>query len=248
MITGKTCVVTGGSRGIGRGLVEKLLSRGNTVVATTRDAAAASAAPLRDLAARHPAALFVTELDAASAGSVSAWADALTARHGVKHIDLLINNAGIYSADGRRPKFEEFTPDDFLAPFMTNAVGPFLVTQQLAARKLLGPPGSLVVNVSSVMASNADATVSAVTPGAHAYRASKAALNIMTTTLARDFERDGAQIQCCLVHPGYVRTDMTGGAGWVDVEESVGGILGVLEGGKPLNGRWYSFSGDEIPW
>lgn len=83
---------------------------------------------------------------------------------------LLINNAGIYSADGRRPKLEEFKTDDFLPTFVTNSVGPFLVVQQLLARQLLGPPGSLVVNVSSIMASNQDPTVSAVTPGAYAYR------------------------------------------------------------------------------
>jgi hypothetical protein len=40
----------------------------------------------------------------------------------------------------------------------------------------------------------------------------------------------------------------TGGNGYVDVEESTSGILKVLEDGRPLNGRWYAFSGDEIPW
>ncbi|KIY96373.1 C-factor [Monoraphidium neglectum] len=240
MITGKT--------GIGRGLVEKLLARGNTVIATTRSADAPSSEPLRRLAAEHPARLVVTELDTASQGSVEAWAAALKDQHKIKHVDLLINNAGIYSGDGRRPKLEEFTAADFLPVFMTNSVGPFLVIQQLLARQLLGPPGSLVVNVSSIMGSNSDPTVSAVTPGAYAYRASKAALNSVTTTLARDFERDGRQIQCCLVHPGYVKTDMTSGQGWVEVEESAAGILKVLEDGRPLNGRWYSFNGDEIPW
>jgi hypothetical protein len=39
-----------------------------------------------------------------------------------------------------------------------------------------------------------------------------------------------------------------GGNGYVDVEESTSGILKVLEDGRPLNGRWYAFSGDEIPW
>ena len=70
----------------------------------------------------------------------------------------------------------------------------------------------------------------------------------MTKTLANDFARDGRGIECLLVHPGYVKTDMTGGQGWVTVEESSGGILKVLEGGGQLNGRWYSYSGEEIPW
>ena len=41
---------------------------------------------------------------------------------------------------------------------------------------------------------------------------------------------------------------MTGGQGWVEVEESTSGILRLLEDGRPLNGRWYSYSGDEIPF
>ncbi|GBF88259.1 hypothetical protein Rsub_00971 [Raphidocelis subcapitata] len=248
-ITGKTCIVTGGTRGIGRGLVERLLDRGNKVVATGR-AAAAAAAALEPLAARHPRGLVVSELDAADEGSVEKWAEALKAQHGIEHVDVLINNAGIYSPDGRRPALDEFRQADFLPVFATNAVGPFLVTQQLLRRGLLGAPGgpSTVVNVSSIMGSHGDTTISAVTPGAFSYRASKAALNIMTKTLANDFEREGRRIQCVLVHPGYVKTDMTGGAGYVEVGESADGILKLLEDGRPLNGRWWSFSGEEIPW
>lgn len=39
-----------------------------------------------------------------------------------------------------------------------------------------------------------------------------------------------------------------GGAGWIDVEESTRGIMNVLEDGRPLNGKFWSYSGDEIPW
>lgn len=46
----------------------------------------------------------------------------------------------------------------------------------------------------------------------------------------------------------YVRTPMTGGAGLIDVDTSVAGMLSVLEGSKPLAGRWYAFDGKEIPW
>ena len=83
---------------------------------------------------------------------------------------LLVNNAGIYSPDGRRPALGDFTQADLLPVFAANAAGPFLVTQQLLGDGLLGPPGSLVVNVSSIMGSCGDATVSASTPGAFAYR------------------------------------------------------------------------------
>ncbi len=47
---------------------------------------------------------------------------------------------------------------------------------------------------------------------------------------------------------GYVRTDMTGGAGLIDKDECVSGLISVLESGQPLNGRWFGFDGKEIPW
>jgi hypothetical protein len=47
---------------------------------------------------------------------------------------------------------------------------------------------------------------------------------------------------------GYVRTNMTGGQGLIDVHESVAGMLGVLESSKQLNGEWYDFKGEKIPW
>lgn len=80
----------------------------------------------------------------------------------------------------------------------------------------------------------------------YAYRASKAALNIVTKSMAIDLAPEG--VTATLLHPGYVRTPMTGGAGLIDVDASVGGMLRVLEGDAPLAGRWYAFDGKEIPW
>ncbi|KAF6260680.1 hypothetical protein COO60DRAFT_1294220 [Scenedesmus sp. NREL 46B-D3] len=237
-LTGKFVVVTGGSRGIGKALVDKLLSRQNNVIATTRSPQDAS--ELQKLAAQH-ANLTIMQLDTSKPQSIKDWA-AQVQQH-ASHVDVLINNAGMY---GRRLQLAEFEAEDFMTVFQTNTVGPFLVVQQLLKQGLLGPPGSLVVNVSSIMASHGDETVSSVTPGGYAYRASKAALNIINKALLLDLQEQ--QVQCCCVHPGYVKTDMTGGAGWVDVEESSSGIMRVLEGGRPLNGKWYSYSGDEIPW
>ena len=47
---------------------------------------------------------------------------------------------------------------------------------------------------------------------------------------------------------GYVRTDLTGGEGWVSVDESADGVLRLLEDGRELHGRWYAFDGSEVPW
>lgn len=59
---------------------------------------------------------------------------------------------------------------DFHTVFNTNAVGPFLVVQSFLKQGLLGPPGSTVANVSSIMASHGDPTISSTTPGGYAYR------------------------------------------------------------------------------
>jgi hypothetical protein len=64
----------------------------------------------------------------------------------------------------------DFEAADFQAVFNTNAVGPFLVVQSLLKQGLLGPPGSTIVNVTSIMASHGDPTISSVTPGGYAYR------------------------------------------------------------------------------
>jgi NAD(P)-dependent dehydrogenase (short-subunit alcohol dehydrogenase family) len=241
-IAGRSVVITGGSRGIGLGLVKELLARsGNTVIATTR--VAASAGELAALRTAHGDRLRVTELEVSRPASVSAWADGLRAA-GCGHIDLLINNAGVY---GRRLGLDDLTDEDFATAFAANAVGPFLVIQQLRRVRLLaGGKPSLVANMSSIMASHGDPTISSVTPGGYAYRASKAALNAINKALAME----GGGLSAVLLHPGYVRTDMTGGQGYVDVAESAAGLMRVLESAPPeaLNGRWYGFDGVEIPW
>jgi NAD(P)-dependent dehydrogenase (short-subunit alcohol dehydrogenase family) len=82
-------------------------------------------------------------------------------------VQILINNAGAY---GRRLQLADLEASDFHYAFQTNTVGPFLVVQQLLKQGLLGPPGSLVVNITSIMASHGDQTISSVTPGGYAYR------------------------------------------------------------------------------
>jgi len=83
-------------------------------------------------------------------------------------------------------------------------------------------------------------------PGGYAYRASKAALNIVNKSMSIDLA--GRGITAVLLHPGYVRTRMTGGQGLIDVQTSVSGMLSVLESNSPLNGHWYDYKAEEIPW
>jgi len=65
-------------------------------------------------------------------------------------------------------------------------------------------------------------------------------------SMSIDLEDEG--ITCVLLHPGYVRTDMTSGNGLIDVDQSVSGLLSVLESDLPLNGKWYDYKQEAIPW
>ncbi|GAX74643.1 hypothetical protein CEUSTIGMA_g2091.t1 [Chlamydomonas eustigma] len=241
MITGKMIVVTGGSRGVGFGLVQQFLRRDNVVIATTRDTTRAH--ELQKLAETAGGKLIVHELDTSEVSSIKHWSNDL--KEDVPHVDVLINNAGVF---GRRLGFLELEAEDFLKTFTTNTVGPFLVSQELYRQGLLGGERgqSLVVNISSVMSSHGDQAKDNSGGGAYAYRASKAALNIINKAMATDLHQHG--ITSVLIHPGYVATDMTDYKGHISVQESTEGIMAVLESGKMLNDRFFSFRGEELPW
>lgn len=65
-------------------------------------------------------------------------------------------------------------------------------------------------------------------------------------SLSIDLESEG--VACVLLHPGYVRTDMTAQNGLTDVDQSVSGLISVLESDLPLNGKWYDYKHEAIPW
>ncbi|KIZ07283.1 short-chain dehydrogenase/reductase SDR [Monoraphidium neglectum] len=206
--------------------------RRNTCVAAARRVSP----ELKQLQEAHPGRLVLTHVDVADESSISDWAKGL-AEQGTK-LDVVINNAGVYGP--RSQQLDSMTRDIVLDVFTTNALGPLLVVQQLRRQRVLKRP-ALVANVTSKMGSVDDNTSGAC----YAYRASKSALNIMTKSMAIDLAPEG--VTCVLLHPGYVRTPMTGGAGLIDVDASVGGMISVLET-RELSGRWYAFDGKEIPW
>jgi NAD(P)-dependent dehydrogenase (short-subunit alcohol dehydrogenase family) len=235
----KVVVVTGASRGIGLEFVKQCLDKNNIVIAACREPK--SAAKLQSLQPND--ALSVTQLDVTSPSSISSWTQKVLQL--TPHIDLLINNAGIY---GERISFNDATQDAMLQPFVTNAIGPLLITQALYKAGLLGGPSSsksshsTIANITSKMGSVDDNG----SGGSYGYRASKAALNIINKSMSIDLGEDNCT--SVLLHPGWVRTDMVNNNGLIDTSESVSGMLAVLESGRPLNGCWYDFAGKEIPW
>jgi NAD(P)-dependent dehydrogenase (short-subunit alcohol dehydrogenase family) len=159
-------------------------------------------------------------------------------------IDLLINNAGIYMDGG----LETTTKGMLLRQFEVNTVGPFLVTRALLPNLKLaaqesGQDGALVVTVSSQMGSIASNT----NGGNYSYGASKAAVNMVSASLASDLKKEN--IAAIVVHPGYVATDLTGGLGDVHTGESVRGMASVIQKVTMADtGKFYHFQGHELPW
>ena len=81
----------------------------------------------------------------------------------------------------------------------------------------------------------------------YSYRASKSALNIITKSLSIDLAPD---VAACVLHPGFVQTDMTGRSGNIDAATSAKGLISQIESRTPaeLNGKFIGWNGEMIPW
>jgi NAD(P)-dependent dehydrogenase (short-subunit alcohol dehydrogenase family) len=220
-------VITGVSRGIGLELAREALQAGHEVLAVARHPEASEG--LAALQREHGNRLQVLAVELTDAGAAGAIAAATA---GWSAIDLLLNNAGIY----RRTD----THEDFIATFAVNTIAPFELTQALLPR-LRRSAHPRVVQVSSRMGSIADNSFG----GSYSYRASKAALNMINMSLARDHD----WLTAVVVHPGWVKTSLGGADAPVSVQESAQGLWRVVTGLKPQDsGRFVDFQGKEIPW
>ncbi|HVP62362.1 MAG TPA: SDR family oxidoreductase [Myxococcaceae bacterium] len=223
-------VVTGANRGIGLEFVKQLTARGEEVEATARDPG--DAAELRALV-QPGVRLRVHPLDVADDASVAGFATGLPPGP----VDVLINNAGVSGVKGGEP----IDPPDILRVFDVNAVGSLRVVRALLPRLRTGK-AKKIVNLTSQLGSIAEAS-----GGRYAYRMSKAALNMATRLLAEDLRGEG--FRTVALHPGWVQTRMGGGAAPVPPEQSVRGMLRLIDGlTGEQSGRTFDFQGREIPW
>jgi len=225
--TAPTVLITGANRGIGLEYARQFAGRGYTVIGTARDPAEAK--ELSAVADR------VEPLDVTDAASVAALAQRLD---GVA-IDILVNNAGVFDRrDVTVDKVDFATMEQTLA---VNTLGPLRVTQALLPHLRAGKR-RIIVNMSSQLGSSTDSS-----GRWYAYRASKAALNQINKTLSVELAQEG--FICVVLHPGWVRTDMGGAAATYSPQESVSGLIAVIEKLAPAdNGRFYDFKGTRIPW
>jgi 3-oxoacyl-[acyl-carrier protein] reductase len=199
-IEGKAAIVTGGSRGIGRAIVELLAAEGADVTFFYRDDAAAAADVV---AAGHARGVAVAALqvDARDSGACAAAVDSVAERCG--RIDILVNNAGIT----RDNVLAAFDDEDVAAVLDTNVTGVFNVTRAVVPYMTSQRAGA-IVNLSSVAGDKGGR-------GQTNYAASKGAINAFTRALA--VELAPRKIRVNAVAPGVIETDMS-----ADVREQSG--------------------------
>ena len=189
---GKTAVVTGGSRGIGRAICLELARRGANVVfsyAGNTVAAEDTLAQLQALGIK----VIALQGDVTDAQAAKVLVDTAVKEMGA--LDILVNNAGI-TRDGLAMTMKE---EDFDAVVATNLKGAFLCAKAAARPMMRGRYGR-IVNLTSVVALRGN-------PGQVNYCASKAGLIGMTKSLARELGSRGITVNA--VAPGYIQTDMT---------------------------------------
>ena len=221
-----TVLVTGANRGIGLELCRRLQARGDEVIAVCRQ----PSAELQALDVRIEEGVDVSELHDL---------EALAGRLQGARVDILINNAGVL----QRQALGEIDADAveaMLLQLRVNSIGPVLVTQALAGNLAAG---SKVIIITSRMGSIADNT----SGGSYGYRMSKAAVNIAGVSLAHDLRPRG--IAVALLHPGYVRTEMTGHTGMVEADEAAAGLLvRIAELDLEMSGSFRHANGEPLPW
>ena len=188
-LTGKVCIVTGGGRGIGRGMAEGLYRHGATVVLTGR-----TLSVLEEAAAAMGDRAYGIACDVSKEAEVVALRDAVVARSG--KIDVLVNNAGV------NPIFktiERTSLEEWQHIIDINLTGIFLCCKYLGGA--IGEGGS-VINVSSVAGH-------AGLPRSVPYCGSKGGVEMMTKALALDWAKKGVRVNT--LAPGWVDTDLTHG-------------------------------------
>lgn len=229
----ETILITGSNRGLGLELVRQYAARNWRVLACCRQPQAAK--DLNALQQAHPN-LSVHRLDVADERQ---RAELVTALDG-QPIDILLCNAGISG-----PKPQGFGPIDtagWLDTLRINVIAPLQLAVDLVDN-VAASGRKIIAGMGSRMGSIADNG----SGGMYAYRSSKAALHMVMKNLAVDLADRG--IIAVALHPGWVRTNMGGDQAPLSPEQSIGGLIRVLEGLGPADsGRLWSYDGQELPW
>jgi NAD(P)-dependent dehydrogenase (short-subunit alcohol dehydrogenase family) len=222
----ETVLITGTNRGIGLEMCKQLVEQGKHVIATCRKSSSALEALDVEI---------IEGVDTADLNSLKALAAKLEGRT----IDWLINNAGI--ADGiSMDELDQTAIESSVNMFKVNSLGPLLTTQTLLPNLKKGSKVGIITSRMGSMDDNDSG-------GSYGYRMSKAAVNAAGKSLSIDLKPHGVAVG--ILHPGWVRTDMTSHNGLIDPDESAAGLLARM---SELNidntGTFWHMNGEQLPW
>ena len=218
--------ITGSNRGIGLSLVRNYIAKGDKVFALCRK---------KSPELSETAATIIEGIDTKDISSFSRLKEHLDKNN----IDVFIHNAGILQTETIKCGTSEAT-ESVREQFTVNALGPFALTEYIYSYL---KSGDKLVFVTSRMGSIADNT----SGGKYGYRMSKVALNMMCRSLAIDLQPLGVAV--CLVHPGWVQTEMTKQSGNLTTDDAAKQIIARITESTVENSAtfWHS-NGDVLPW
>lgn len=226
-----TALITGGNRGLGLETAKELAQRGYRVFVGARSEQAGEEA-VRAIGSAAQYLLF----DVADSASIEHAARELGGK--INHLDVLVNNAGIYIDEG--VSILECTREQLEETFHTNTFGPIAVAQAFVPLLRKSPRGR-IINVSSGYGQ-----LGGLSADVPSYCLSKLALNGVTLMLAEKLRSDGIAVNS--VCPGWVRTDMGGASATRSIPEGAAGIVWLAaDAPQELTGKFFR-DGKEIEW
>jgi NAD(P)-dependent dehydrogenase (short-subunit alcohol dehydrogenase family) len=207
----KVAIVTGGSQGIGAGVVAEYRRRGWAVVATSRS-----------IEAEEGPGLLTVDGDISDAGTTDRIISAALGRFG--RVDTLINNAGVYIS---KP-FTDYTTDDYTTVIGVNLTGFFTLTQRVIV-EMLKQGGGHIVNISATLADFANSAMPSVLTSL-----TKGGLASATKSLAIEYASRGIRVNA--VSPGIIQTEAHPAESYAELGPELppvghaGGVRDVVEG------------------
>lgn len=191
-LEGKTAIVTGASRGIGRGIAERFAAEGAKVAIVYRSAQDAADAVCLAIKAKGSEAMAFAH-DVANPEGADAIVEKVVEAWG--RLDILVNSAGVIK-DGL---FLQLSAEDWNSVVQTNLGGTFYFCKA-AGRAMMGKRSGSIINLSSVAAQHSN-------KGQSSYASSKAGIEALTRTLASELA--GRKVRVNAIAPGFIETDMT---------------------------------------
>lgn len=225
-------LISGANRGIGRELAFRIAERGDYVTATVRNEEAR--VQLAQDASKFDDRFRILVVDMRDDAAIRK-----AAQETHDPIDVLVANAGVLGP--KRQSALDMDFDGMLDTLAVNALGPLRLAQAFLPllRKAANPR---IVFVSSYYGSISNAGADQV-----AYRASKAALNMIMRTLANELKPQGVTVVS--LHPGWLRTDMGGPSAPLAVEDGVSGMIVTIDAlSAKETGRFVDFRHQELAW